>query len=96
MPIYAVVIVGSGIKIPSDDSDPATGFFATRIVQEKNEESAILEAKKIILRDWESDGLQGANVGGKLKLEVDSIKRVNFLDQKFSKMPYRGYTFFCN
>jgi hypothetical protein len=93
MPTYVVVVEGSGFRLPSAP-EPIVGFMASRRVRAINEQSAIDEAKRLIIDEWHSSGYEAENIGDLPSLTVDSVWSQGLLQRVFSRVPKKGYTFF--
>ncbi len=93
MRTFVVVVEGTGITMPSVP-EPIIGFFTARRVKATDEQSAFEEAKRLILEEWQSGEYLDANMGDIPTLKVDSIRSLGFLERLFSRVKYKGYTFY--
>ena len=93
MSYFAVVLTGTGIKVPSVP-EPVIGFFTTRCVKASDAESAAEIAKRIVLREWEEGEYKQSNIGQLPALETEEVHEIGFLSRFFSKRPNKGYTFY--
>ena len=95
MSYFSVLIVGTGIKIPSVP-DPMIGFATTRCVRALDEESAVEIAKKSILKEWKDGEYKQSNIGPLPTLETEEVRKIGLLSRLFSKYPNKGYTFYSS
>jgi len=92
MPFYQVMLSGRGINLPIEgSSEPAIGFFITRIVRASTFADAEHAAKQVIGSEWQSPRF-ASNQGGQPSLTLESSSPVGLLKGLFSR-PI-GYSFF--
>lgn len=95
MPYFKVRLSGAGILYPfADGSDPAIGFFTTRLVRAPDIEEAHHLAKDLVLSEWRPGGeYADGNAGSVPVLAVDESWSVGFLSGIFGRRS-GGYTFY--
>jgi hypothetical protein len=95
MPTYSVILVGTGIKVPSIP-DPIIGFVTTRRVNAPNEENACERAMRVVEVEWASGEYRDANIGSEPRLDIEEIRRLGLFARFFSRAPTKGYTFYSH
>ena len=96
MPIYAVIVEGTGIRIPDvdDPDDVITGFFTTREVEASDEVAAAEVATNMIRREWNTKKYKESNFGSAPDLRIDEIRWLACSFEDDSDLRTRGYTFY--
>ena len=81
MPYFKVQLSGTGISFRVvDGSDPAIGFFTTRLVRAKNADHAHSSAKATVLSEWRPGGdYAGGNRGALPSLTVEESWQVGLV-----------------
>ena len=80
MPYFQVMLHGDGIYIPIlDPSEPAIGFYATRIVRAKDEAAAGVAACAMIQEQWLAPEYKSNNAGARPQLTIESVQRSSFV-----------------
>ncbi|NRA29092.1 MAG: hypothetical protein HRU11_02435 [Parvularculaceae bacterium] len=92
MPVYNVVISGSGIDLPSVD-DPILGFATNRRVRAKDVHQASERAKMLIVREWQQGGYQDRNRASAPVLDIAAVEPLSLWKQLTTKPIKQGFTF---
>lgn len=95
MPYFKVRLSGTGISYPFvDGSDPAIGFFTTRVVRAPDTKQAHMAAKARVLSDWQSGGSYATGNSGSIPtLVVEESWPIGWLRGVFGRK-HEGYTFY--
>ena len=97
MPYFKVRLSGAGISLSVvDGSDPAIGFFTTRLVCARDPEHAHGLAKEAVLSEWQPGGAYASgNVGALPALVVEESWQVGLLEGILGRRP-SGYSFYTH
>ena len=97
MSYFRVMLSGTGILYGFDDgSDPAIGFFTTRIVKADDLLDAERSAKELVLSEWQRGGAYMAeNRGSVPALVIEDACPISYFRGLFGHKR-GGYAFYTN
>jgi len=95
MPYFRVMLSGTGISyVFGDGSEPAIGFFTTRIVKANDLLHAHQSAKELILSEWRLGGDYAADNRGALPtLSIENSLSIGYPSGLFGRKG-GGYAFY--
>lgn len=96
MPIFTVIIQGTGVSVAGHDAN-LTGFFTTQRVRASNELEAARLAKQRVLAEWIEGGTYyDVNAGELPHLRIDEIFEVGIIYCLFHRVSSKGCAFYSD
>ena len=97
MPYFKVQLSGTGISLQVvDGSDPAIGFFTTRLIRARDPEHARSMARESVLSEWQPGGAYATgNIGALPSLTVEESWQVGLLEGILGRRA-SGYAFYTH
>jgi hypothetical protein len=93
MPIFHVLLEGSNLCIPGQQSGPPlVGFFATRVVWARGIADAEAKAIRSVQKAWEHGVYAKQPTSGQLKLTVSESGAASL--RHWLRAPNKGHVFF--
>lgn len=93
MPYYRVMLHGTGIRVPSQESgEDLIGFYTTRLVRAASEAEAERNARRNVETQWTTGEYAATNLGARPELSTEWVRQTSFLDLFFFKS--KGHAFY--